>query len=266
MLAINSTDIGIGGVFTFLQPTFDWICSDLSKMKVAQAVTASSAVPGLFEPLLLQNFAGTCGFPEPPWIEEALANPLLSRRRYHDARAASTYFDREQRPYVFLVDGGVADNLGVHRILSEVIEAGGATQLARDSGVELPEHIVYIIVNAQAEADHHWDSVRSVPSLTTILRLVSSTGIDRYNFETIELLRDSVVQWEAQLAKAGQTLHPYVVEIAFDNLADAEEREYFNGIKTSFDLDDTTVDRLIDVGGRLLRESPDFKQFMAAME
>ena len=32
----------------------------------------------------------------------------------------------------------------------------------------------------------------------------------------------------------------------------------------SFSLDDKTVDRLIEVGGRLLRESPDFKQFLDA--
>ena len=32
---------------------------------------------------------------------------------------------------------------------------------------------------------------------------------------------------------------------------------------TSFNLDDTTVDRLIEVGGRLLRESQDFQDFLA---
>jgi NTE family protein len=74
LLNINSTDIEIGGVFTFVQPTFDMICSDLSKLRVAQAVTASSAVPGIFDPLMLENHAGTCGHSEPTWIQQALAD------------------------------------------------------------------------------------------------------------------------------------------------------------------------------------------------
>ena len=105
-LNINATDIDIGTVFTFTQPLFDAICSDLSKLRISQAVTASSAVPGIFSPLLLRNRAGSCGFPEPAWIQEALDNPERSRRAYHDARAAETYLDAKARPYLFLVDGG----------------------------------------------------------------------------------------------------------------------------------------------------------------
>jgi NTE family protein len=124
---------------TFMQPDFDMICSDLSKMRVAQAVTASSAVPGIFSPLLLENHAGTCGYPDPTWIQEALANPTQSRRRYHEARSAKTYLDREKRPYIFLVDGGVADNIGARRIMADVIVAGGAWDLAEKTDLEIPE-------------------------------------------------------------------------------------------------------------------------------
>ncbi len=55
-----------------------------------------------------------------------------------------------------------------------------------------------------------------------------------------------------------------MVEVAFENLADAEERAYFNEVPTSLSLDDDTIDRLIEVGGRLLRESLDFQAFLAA--
>jgi uncharacterized tellurite resistance protein B-like protein len=57
-----------------------------------------------------------------------------------------------------------------------------------------------------------------------------------------------------------------VVEVAFENLESPTEREYFNDVDTSFNLDDKTVDRLIEVGGRLLRESADFKQFLARVK
>jgi NTE family protein len=58
---------------------------------------------------------------------------------------------------------------------------------------------------------------------------------------------------------------PHIVEIAFDNLKDPEERKFFNSVKTSFNLDDATVDRLIEVGGRLLRESPEYQKLLASM-
>ena len=50
----------------------------------------------------------------------------------------------------------------------------------------------------------------------------------------------------AQAAARGIMVTPYVVEIAFDNLKDPSEREFVNNVKTSFNLDDETVDRLIE--------------------
>jgi NTE family protein len=266
LLNINATDIDIGGVFTFMQPDFNMICSDLSKMRVAQAVTASSAVPGLFDPLLLKNHAGSCGHPEPAWIKEALADPQKSRRRYHEARSAATYLDSKERPYIFLVDGGVADNIGARRIMADVIDAGGALDLAKETDLVIPEHMIYIVVNAQVGGKHDWTKNASLPSLKSVLNSVSGTGIYRYNFETIELLRESVAQWSHQAATQDIPMDSHVAEVAFDSLEDPKERAYFNDVGTNFNLDDKTVDRLIEVGGRLLRESPDFKAFLAKMK
>jgi NTE family protein len=266
MLNINATDIDVGTVFTFMQPEFDVICGDLSKLRVSTAVTASSAVPGIFAPVVLENRSGTCNHPEPTWIRKALADPTKSRRRYHDARAAATYLDREARPYIFLVDGGVADNIGARRLVADAIHSGGLLDLVEASRIEVPEYILYIIVNAQAGGRHDWDKKLALPSVASVLSSISSVGIYRYNFETIELLREEADDWSRQAAKRGKPMHPSVVEVAFDDLGDPKERKFFNDVKTSFNLDDTTVDRLIDVGGRLLRDSPDFKKFLETVK
>jgi NTE family protein len=262
LLFINSTDIDIGAVWTFMQPEFDMICGDVSKMRVSTAVTASSAVPGVFAPLVLENRAGTCNHPEPAWIEEALAEPAKSRRRYHEARGVATYLDREKRPYIFLVDGGVADNVGARRLLADVTESGGVMSLAQGRRLDLPEHVVYIVVNAQAGGRHDWDQTLALPSMVSVLSSITSVGMYRYNFETIELLREETASWSKQAAQHGTTMRTSVVEVAFDNLEDTKERTFFNDVKTSFNLDDTTIDRLIEVGGRLLRDSPDFQKFI----
>jgi len=261
VLNINATDLDVGTVFTFVQPEFNLICSDLSKMRVSHAVTASSAVPGAFAPLRLKNFAGTCELPEPEWIEEALANPRASRRRHHEAVYASSYLDAKKRPNLFLVDGGVADNIGAHRIIADVVETGGYWQLAKENKLTVPSTVLYIVVNAQPGKRHTW--VEKGPSLTDVLGALTSVGMHRYNFETIELLRYGAAQWSKEASQRGHRVNTYVSEVAFSSLSDPAERRFFDGVATSFDLDDETIDRLIEVGGRLLRESPDFQEFMA---
>jgi NTE family protein len=266
LLNINATDIGIGAVFTFIQPSFNVLCSDLSKLRVSQAVTASSAVPGIFAPLLLRNHAGSCGFPEPEWIRHALDHPGESRRKHHAARLAVSYLDSEVRPYVFLLDGGVADNIGARRIIADVTLEGGNRELGGSDDSEIPEYVIFILVNAQAGGRHEWDTKQSLPALGSVMNSISGTGIYRYNFETIELLRRRADEWETHAAKRGLSLDTFVAEVAFENLSDASERKFFNEISTTWNLDDETVDRLIEAGGRLLRDSPDFKQFMETVK
>jgi hypothetical protein len=46
----------------------------------------------------------------------------------------------------------------------------------------------------------------------------------------------------------------------FDHLGDSERREYLEKIPTNFSLSDKQVDRVIEAGRTLLRESPSFKE------
>ena len=62
---------------------------------------------------------------------------------------------------------------------------------------------------------------------------------------------------------AGGNLKLYIVDLAFDNLADPRERNYFNDLPTSFKLSPEQVDKLIDVGGKLLEQHPEFKKFVS---
>jgi len=50
--------------------------------------------------------------------------------------------------------------------------------------------------------------------------------------------------------------------LCFNNLADEKEKEHFNNLPTSFNLSETEVGKLIEVGGRLLVEHPEYKKFM----
>ena len=90
--------------------------------------------------------------------------------------------------------------------------------------------------------------------------------LERVDVPKARTLAKVIRALRAEAAKGGATFDPFVAEVAFDNLSDADERQFFNDVATTWDLDDETVDRLIEVGGRLLRESPDFKRFMATVK
>ncbi|SAL88197.1 hypothetical protein AWB74_08448 [Caballeronia arvi] len=54
----------------------------------------------------------------------------------------------------------------------------------------------------------------------------------------------------------------YVVHVAFEDLKDKAERNYFNQLPTSFVLPAEAVDRLRGIAGTIILVSPDFQQLV----
>ena len=46
---------------------------------------------------------------------------------------------------------------------------------------------------------------------------------------------------------------------------DPEDREFFDGVPTSLGLDEETVDRLVEIGRKLVRESEEFQNLVAEL-
>jgi NTE family protein len=261
MIAIQATDVVEGTRFGFSNYWFAPICSDLSRFPVARAVAASAAFPILFSPLVLRNYAGTCDYHEPPWVAEALAEGPDAGRIYQNARHLHAYLDAFAHPRIYLVDGGVADNLGLHRVLDAVTNRRSIKAVFRDRGIGQIRRIAFIIVNAQTPPGGRWGIANAAPGLVTLLDAVSSVQVNRYNFETVELLRRSIIDWSKEYGKdaGGRGLDSYVVEVSFEQLTDEHERQSFAGIPTALDLPDEEIDRLRLVGRRILLESLDFR-------
>ena len=266
LVQINATDLSIGDRFTFVQSQFDLICSDLEQFKIARAVAASSAVPAVFVPMTLRNYAGRCKFEAPKWLDEALSS--RDRRRSHVAQSMASYLDADRRRYIHLVDGGISDNLGARGPLDNMLARGGIWQSMQRIGLARPQHVVIVLVNAEIAYDDSFDLSARAPSLTGVLSFVSGVQINRYNFETIELLRRNMQEWALEIPpdEEGRQVEVHLVEVSFDEIADPEERRFFQSVGTNFNLRDETVDRLIDVGGELLRSSESFQQLVRALQ
>jgi NTE family protein len=255
---INATDLSQGYRFTFDQGQFDVICSDLDVFPISKAVAASSAVPMLLSPITLKNNAGTCNYQLPPYVSGALASRTTDPRRYRAAVALADYQETDRKKFIHLVDGGISDNLGLRPALELAAAAGGVEQVGALAGLEFPQHLAVVVVNAETDPNPKIDLSAASPSFAALMNSVSGSQIRRYNFETILLMRDALRQWASELSRAGRPVTAHLIEVSFDAIDDPQQRRYFKLMPTSFSLQDKEVDDLRAAGRRLLRESPDF--------
>lgn len=276
MIIINATDMVHGTRFSFIQDPFDGICSDLCSFSVARACAASSAVPVVLSPVTLRNYAGKCGFQLPPGLAEAMQPPRdVMSRRFDLANNMLPFLDSQKKPYIHLVDGGVADNLGLRAVLERVTLMGDPWTTLKYANLENVHKIVFVVVNAETEIDTKWDRFEKNPPFGIKLASYSSIAIARYNTDTMALLSESFNRWadEIRRGRCGSskiTTEPgscgdiefYLVAVKFDALDDEAERHYFKQLPTSFVLKPEEVDKLRDAARRILAKSNEFQRLV----
>ena len=267
------------------QDRFDPLCSDLSKLPLGRAVAASSAFPVLLSPLTIKSYAGACGYRPPRWIEEAARDYEANPRRYWKARLAESY-QSPKRAWIHLLDGGIADNIGLRGPLESIASNDSPWSLVNALNQGRIWKLVVITVNARSDPDLDWDQSSKAPGVLEVLDTAAGTAIDNYSFETIDLLRQQFNEYERAAGEyagcrtllksqcSGADLpfpappHAdyYRINVEFDALADAGERRYFKNLPTSFRLPAAAVDRLREVGGRLLRQSESFRKLARSLQ
>jgi len=168
-IILNAGDMSFGMPFEFTQEQFDLLYSDLEDLTVARAVAASSAFPGLLTPVTLKNHRRKGDFNEPMWIELALEDRGLDRRRYRQAQQARSYADLTRRPYVHLMDGGIAENLGIPAVYRALNTTDSEWSVLRRINMEKVKDVVVIYVNAATNPDSSRDRRSYAPDLVDSL-------------------------------------------------------------------------------------------------
>lgn len=257
-IQIFATDMATGHPFAFNQNQFDFLCSDVGSYRLSRAVAASSAVPGVFAPITLRNFAGSCQFNPPGWIAREAARDYSFDRMYVNARNLDSYLDSDRRSYIRLVDGGISDNLALRGPFEAwTMRAPMPGERPLQDGVL--RHVVVVVVNAATTPDAAWEKVDRSPALSIILRDSTSAQLRRYNLETLEQVRTLIGLWDAVARNWEQPVRFHLVEIDFMKIRDHEERVFLNSQPTSFRISDDGVDRLIAAGRAALATSPQFE-------
>lgn len=177
------------------------------------------------------------------------------------------------------MDGGIADNIGLRGMLHALSSTDGELSVLRLVNLKRVKRVVVITVNAKTESEARLDRREGRPRIVDVLLTVSTAPMGNYSFETVELLRSGIKEWNRDaetLEQCRQLLRDacpsarlpegdlapvefYPVEVTFAAIADAAERRFFNDIGTNYSLSDEQVTRLIELGPKLLDASPVFR-------
>lgn len=281
-VVLNATDMSTGARFEFTQDQFDVFCGDLSAFPVARAVAASSAFPGLLNSMTLDTHTGTCDYKGPgtgaldasyDWVADGQTKRTENYRRFRAGREVLELLD-DTRTHLHLLDGGLADNVGLRSVLRALGSSdapmiptadpdepfvSGWSLLRRINRQEV-RHIVVIGVNAKTNKSHRWDRRPRGPGTFSVLN--ASTGIPMSSFtaESLSLLQE--YGDEAALNMEGQPKF-HAFDVAFENIPDDSrsgaatdaERQFFLNMPTTFALSRHEVDCLTERGASLLRDA-----------
>ncbi len=284
---INASDIYNGTPFDFTYDTFAALCSDLDKVRIADAVAASAAFPVVFAPLVVSTTTPStrCGYTQPQWLTRALADPAASIRLKAYARALDIYQNDGKVDYIKLLDGGMTDNIGVTGFSLER-EAAKTPHgpLSAEEAVRL-RTFVFIVADASIRTAGDWATTLNGPKFPDMVSAIANTGIRssvRDEFDalrlSVELWRGKLVAWRCGLSRdevlryrgtlAGwncRDLDLVVEDVSFEDFP-KPERDALNGIETRLKLPADQVDLLISAGRRSILSNVRLRNAFATVQ
>lgn len=188
-------------------------------------------------------------------------------------RIADSYRDSRQRPHLHLVDGGLADNLGVRGLIDHTIASGSL----HESFEQLPpgsvHKIVLVVVNSERALADRIDQTDKVPGTFHVLDAMVFGAGSRWSEETTELVKDTARRATEELrALRGRGDSPfaadaeiYVVNIRLRDLHDEERRDSLLLVPTAFEILPSHSRDLQAAGRELLRASAEFRRLRRSL-
>lgn len=271
MLIIHASDMATLARFEFNQGQFDFICSDLSQLPIADASAASAALPLVLSPISLKNYSNECKFVAPEWLARAKRGGRIGAQR---ANELMSYLDAEKRPYIHLLDGGLSDNLALRGLIENSGLQGGFEKLLLMAGLKNIKKFVILTVNAETSPDVMEFRSDHVPAISRAMSSLIDIPINRYSFDTTTLIKMGVEKWKTELqlrprppgSPFAQDADIYFINASLSEIEDPDERISLMKIPTTLYLSDEQIDRLVTVAAKLIRNDKEFQRLMKDVE
>ncbi|MEZ9395452.1 patatin-like phospholipase family protein [Vibrio splendidus] len=259
-IVINATDISTGSRFSFTQEYFDLICSDLNSYSVSSSVTASSAVPFVFTPVVLEN-KKDCDKTE--HLQPSF--DTTSYRNRNLIKSLKSYSNKDDVNYLHLVDGGITDNLGLLSVyeIFEYLRYNDKEQLKSLHGNQNARPIVIISVDAATMPESGIGRSFEAPSMKQTVDVITDIQLHRYNDTTKDLIVDELESWSEFASYQDHEVTPYFIEVSLNKTNNSAKRYLLNQIPTDFMIDKENVDILIEEGNKQLISDTEFQTFLS---
>jgi NTE family protein len=284
IVILNATDMAGEESFGFTPQRFDDICSSYDRMPISTAVAASAAFPILLSPVDFENYSAHCqgSLGSLDWARTDLANPYTPLLNLPEYRAARYANDLRRGPepfrdirYIHLLDGGLADNMGVaalRQALTSPFDAAGGLRAINEGRIR---RLVVILVKASSDPPNALYRQRDRPGTIDMLNTVTSAPIDA-NSANSQIVLDTLLTELAKAADgaralagarfAGMTV--YGITIDFDQIpADTEAhrrlRDAAKDVPTSWTLTPAQLELTESLGPFLLRRQPCYQELLA---
>jgi NTE family protein len=267
MLIIHASDMATLARFEFTQMQFDFLCSDLSQLPIADASAASAALPLVLSPISLKNYSNQCKYEVPEWLVRAKRGGRVGAQR---ANELLSYLDAEKRPYIHLLDGGLSDNLALRGIIEGSGVMGDFEKLLIAAGVKNIRKLVILAVNAETSPDVLEFRSDHVPVISKAMASLIDIPINRYSFDTTTLIKMGVAKWQQELqikprpagSPFAQDADIYFINASLSEIEDPDERISLMKIPTTLYLEDAQIDRLVTTASKLMRGDKEFQRLM----
>ena len=269
-LLVTATDLTTGVPFEFTPEQFGLICSDLDSVPLSFAVAASSSVPLLLSPMTLRNYAGTCDAPQRP---RTAAQPHRNLSARFLRMIADSYGTAQQRPYIHLVDGGLADNLGVRALVDHTIASGSLQESFQQLPPGSVHRIVLVVVDSERAFADRIDETDRVPGTRQVLDAMIFGAGSRWTAETTEVVKDTAMRAAEEVRAArGRDGSPFaadaevfVINVRLRDLQDPRLRESLLNVPTAFEILPSHSKQLRAAGRALVRANPEFQRLRRSL-
>ena len=186
---------------------------------------------------------------------------------------AQSYSDAAARPYLHLVDGGLADNLGVRGLVDHAVAEGSLRESFRHLPPGSVRKIVLVSVNSERDIGERIDDTDRVPGTGQVLTALLFGAGSRYTKETIEIVQDTVRRAQAELAaERGRDGSPFaadaelhVINVSLHDVPDPALRHTLLHVPTSFEILPVHAHQLVAGGRSALRESQQFQRLRRSL-
>jgi NTE family protein len=282
---INASDVAHSSSFLFSPETFDALCSDLSKLPLSEAVSASAAFPLVFAPVVLQAHSQTCAYKEPDWLTSARHNPEATATLKAYGRVLEDYADPEKVKYVKLLDGGITDNFGTIAFAVERAKAQNPYGPLTAAQAVRMKRMLFLVANAGVEAELTWTDRLKGPGGVSLANSIVNSSMGSATRTAYDAMVLMLANWQAEMVEYRcalpldevkklrgtldgwdcEDLKLFVSEVSFDAL-DSDMRAQLNQVPTRLRLPTDQVDLVIEAGRLATRANPELNGFLRSIE